>query len=209
MWLSSRRAAAFIRRPLTPSTHQTALREPDETEEGPQRGQVRASSHPWVGRGAPSGLIRPFELDRRKQSEESSIELRGPSRSQWSQQKLQLTGTAVRRRVREHNRASLSLFAGARRARSTLPRPVRQGELDLAHLRHSCGEGHEHGHRCAIAPRAGRKPQAIKTRSDPQGPPYGGRPSHADRFRIWSQIEIPLAAVGQQPCAGRRRKQSS
>ena len=89
--LSSRRAAAFIRRPLTPSTHQTALREPDETEEGPQRGQVRASSHPWVGRGAPSGLIRPFELDRRKQSEDSSIEPAGPPRSK-SPIKSQETG---------------------------------------------------------------------------------------------------------------------
>ena len=42
--------------------------------EGRQRGQVRASSHPWVGRGAPSGLIKPFELKRRKQSVDLSIE---------------------------------------------------------------------------------------------------------------------------------------
>ena len=52
--------------------------------EGRQRGLVRASSHPctWVGRGVPSGLIKPFELDRRKQSEDSSIEPAGPSRSE-------------------------------------------------------------------------------------------------------------------------------
>ena len=64
--------------------------------EGRQRGQVRASSHPctWVGRGAPSGLIKPFELDRRKQSEDSSIEPAGPSRSK-SPIKKSRDGTAV------------------------------------------------------------------------------------------------------------------
>ena len=42
----------------------------------PKKDQVRASSHPctWVGRGAPSGLIKPFELKRRKQSVDLSIE---------------------------------------------------------------------------------------------------------------------------------------
>ena len=61
---------------------------------GRQRGQIRASSHPWVGRGTPSGLIKPFELDRRKQSEDSSIEPAGPSRSK-SPIKKSRDGTAV------------------------------------------------------------------------------------------------------------------
>ena len=207
MWLSSRRAAAFIRRPLTPSTHQTALREPDETEEGPQRGQVRASSHPWVGRGAPSGLIRPFELDRRKQSEDSSIEPAGPPRSK-SPIKSQETGPRPPP-ARPRTQPSFPQLVRGRPGPSGAHVTPLFGHMTSLF---ACGlrfDEHELGHRCAIAARAGPKPQAIKTRSDPQGPPYGGRPSHADRFRIWSQIEIPLAAVGQQPCAGRRRKQSS
>ena len=62
------RAAAFIRRPLTPSTHQTALRVPDdETEVGPPK-KARA------------GLIKSFELDRRKQSENSNRVTKSPSK---------------------------------------------------------------------------------------------------------------------------------
>ena len=103
--------------------------------EGRQRGQVRVSSHPWVGRGAPSGLIKPFELDRRRESEESSIESAGPSRSHWSQQKLQLTGTAVRRRVRERSRASPSLFAGVRQLPWPHTRSLRKGDVCLTSTR--------------------------------------------------------------------------
>ena len=80
--------AAFLRhRRITPLFASRMKQKKDH--EGRQRGQVRASSHPctWVGRGAPSGLIKPFELDRRKQSEDSiepavHHEARVPSKSQ-------------------------------------------------------------------------------------------------------------------------------
>ena len=150
--------------------------------EGRQRGQVRASSHPctWVGRGAPSGLIKPFELDRRKQSEDSSIEPAGPSRSK-SPIKSQETGPRPPP-ARPRTQPSFPQLVRGRPGPSGAHVTPLFGHMTSLF---ACGlrfDEHELGHRCAIAARAGPKPQAIKTRSDPQGPPYGGRPSHADRF---------------------------
>ena len=67
--------AAFLRHRRIKALFASRMKQKRDPE-GRQRGLVRASSHPctWVGRGVPPGLIKPFELDRRKQNKDSSIE---------------------------------------------------------------------------------------------------------------------------------------
>ena len=117
---------------------------------------------------ARAGLIKSFELKRRKQSEETA----GPSRSKSPSKKSRRRDRGRRRRAREHSRASPSLFAGVRQLPWPHTRSLRSGACltcEPARLPKRVSSA-----RCAIAARAGPKPQAIKTRSDPQGPPYGG-----------------------------------